>query len=260
MAVYYSLFISVLLSAFHILPKEPIQKKANSTIQEDSLVVWVSQDFETAIQKDISICQCWKNTKYHLLHFDSVNSELYLRSNLMHHGHDSDLIFPLKKAGNYFVYDSTLNDWPVREKRFQIPQGDTLILFDGDQAYGFHQRVLPFNAAAKKHLSKYAFLRTLFYKLNSQLLLKYEHLDAAKSVDELFTYQELKSLIKSGKVQAHCSDDFHLDGITVTGDTNRYFQLEFSPNQVTFFEHKGRNKGETLNLPELPKQVMTITK
>ena len=39
-------------------------------------------------------------------------------------------------------------------------------------------------------------------------------------------------------------------------DSLRYFELKFSGNELTMFEHKGRGRVQKLDLPTLPKLVL----
>lgn len=235
------------------------QKVPTNHFVQDSLTVWVNADFENSIHKDISICNCWKEIKYHILHYDTIKLELYLKSNLKHYGHDSELIFPLKRTGNTFRYDSTLNSWPVQAKEFVIPTNETLTLLDGNQSYVFNKRVFKYaRDTTKKHFFVYSQLSDIFYNLNSHLLLKYNEVDSIKSTHDLIALEKLKQLINSNKVTAHCSDDYGLDGITINDSTNRYFELVFGQGEVSLYENKGRARYEKLELDSLPKQVLRI--
>lgn len=226
---------------------------------QDSLVLWISNDFKKSLREDISICDCWRETKYHLMYFDTTKMELYLKSNLMHYGHDSDLIFPLRKTGDKFRYDSTLNNWPEKPKEFTLPTKNTLTLLDGDETHTFSKRVFKYEKnKSKNHFSVYSNLRDMFYWLNSEILLKYNVVDTLKSTHDLITIEKLQNLINLNKVSAHCSDDYNLDGITIKENENRYFQLVFGKGKVTLYENKGRDRYEKLNLDSLPYQVLRV--
>ena len=227
--------------------------------EQDSLIIWVSNDFKKSLSEDISICDCWRETKYHLMYFDTTKLELYLKSNLMHYGHDSDIIFPLRKIGDKFRYDSTLNNWPEKPKEFTLPTTNTLTLLDGDETHTFSRRVFKFEKdTSKNHVSVYSNLRDIFYWLNSEILLKYNVVDTLKSTHDLITIEKLHTLINLNKVSAHCSDDYHFDGITIKENENRYFQLVFGEGEITLYENKGRGRYEKLNLDSLPNQVLKV--
>ncbi len=227
--------------------------------KQDSLIIWVSNDFKRLLSEDISICDCWKETKYHLMYFDTTKMELYLKSNLMHYGHDSDLIFPLRKTGNTFRYDSTLNNWTEQPKEFTLPTNNTLTLLDGDKTYTFSKRVFKYaKDRSKNHFSVYSNLKNIFYWLNSGILLKYDVVDTLKSTHDLITIEKLQEFINLNKVSAHCSDDYNLDGITIKENENRYFQLVFGQGEVTLYQNKGRNRYEKLDLDSLPRQVLRV--
>lgn len=244
-------------------PKTEIKVESNliepNENEQDSLIIWVSNDFEKSLSKDISICDCWRGIKYHLMYYDTTKMVLYLKSNLMHYGHDSDLIFPIRKTGDKFRYDSTLNNWPEKPKEFTLPTKNTLTLLDGDETYTFSKRVFKFEKdTSKNHFSVYSKLRDIFYYLNSEILLKYNVVDTLKSTHDLITIEKLHNLINLNKVSAHCSDDYNLDGITIKENENRYFQVVFGKREITLYENKGRGRYEKLNLDSLPNQVLRV--
>ncbi|NME72358.1 hypothetical protein [Flammeovirga aprica] len=185
--------------------------------------------------------------------------KLYLKSNLMHFGHDSDLIFPLKRTGDTFRYDSTLNNRPEQPKEFTLPTKNTLTLLDGDETHTFSKRVFKYaKDMSKNHLSVYSKLSDIFYWSNSEILLKYNVVDTLKSTHDLISIEKLQNLINLNKVSAHCSDDYNLDGIIIKEKENKYFQLVFGQGEVTLYENKGRNRYEKLNLDSLPNQVLRV--
>jgi len=227
--------------------------------EQDSLIIWVSNDFKKSLSENISICDCWRKTKYHLMYYDTTKMELYLKSNFMHYGHDSDLIFPLKKTGDKFRYDSTLNNWLEKPKEFALPTKNTLTLLDGGETHTFSRRVFKFEKdTAKNHFSLYSNLSNVFYWMNSKILLKYNIVDTLKLTDDLITIEKLHHLIDLNKVLAYCSDDYNLDGIIIKENKNRYFQLVFGKGEVTLYENKGRDRYEKLNLDSLPNQVLRV--
>lgn len=232
---------------------------SDSTDLNDSLIIWVNREFENKLKEDISICDCWREIKYHFLYYDTVKMELYLKSNLMHYGHDSELIFPLKRFGNRLKNDTTSQAWPTKNIEFNIPVNDTIRLMDGDEPYTFVKRVFKYEKdTSQKYFFVYSKLSDIHYILNSYILMKYNVVDAAASSHHLIDLPELKQLVLNQKVSAHCSDDYYYDGITIKTDESRYYFLEFEQGMVSLFEFSNRNRYEKLNLDTLPKQVIIV--
>ncbi len=232
--------------------------------QLDSIELWVSIDFLNLIEKEISICNCWKQTKYHLLFYDTTKMELYLKSNLMHFGHDSEIILPLLKQGDTLKYDSISNDCSAQSREFKIPSNDTLNLIEGTNNYQFIRKTYTFDSSENKLSGNqliYYRIRDLFYQLNSLILLKYTVLDSVSSSSTLITPDGLKELINDGKVTGHCSDDYYYNGITIKNKSTRHFHLVFNKGELILYDEKqGRDKGQELNLDTLKNQIMLLDK
>tara|TARA_B110000211_G_C14017657_1_gene526101 strand:- start:103 stop:885 length:783 start_codon:yes stop_codon:yes gene_type:complete len=251
----FSIFILSCKGATEI--KNNSEKTTPSTPQ-DSTALWVSVDYLNNIDSINSICDCWRKTKYHFLSYDTIKMELFLKSNLMHFGHDSGILLPIKKSDNSFLYDSTLNNWPVSSKQFTIPTNDTLKLLDDEGEILFVKKLYPIREKDKPN-NDYYNIGNRFYETSSHLLLKYNKIDQSKSTAILIEPDSLKQLIRDGFVTAHCSDDYYYDGFMIKTDTYRHFQSQFKDNQLIIFElTQGRNKGEKINLDLLPKQVIII--
>lgn len=151
-----------------------LKVESSNSIPKDSSDYWVSLDYLNSLDSAISICDCWKQNKYHFLSYDTTKMELYLKSNLLHYGHDSEIILPMKKSEFGFKYDSTLNNWPIPNKEFAIPTNDTLKLQDGGKEFLFVRKSYPISDKQKDILNNsYSEIRDLFYNTSSQLLMKY---------------------------------------------------------------------------------------
>lgn len=228
----------------------------------DSIAYWTSLEYLKSIDLNISICECWKQNKYLFFSYDTVKMEMFLKSNLMHFGHDSEIILPMKKVGDGFKYDSTSNNWGIKNKEFKIPVNDTLILFDDGKPIFFVKKMYPVrDDQMNKIATDYNDIRSRFYEINSHLLLKYNKIDSVKSKNFLIEPKALKELILNGFVTAHCSDDYYYDGFTIKKDSIRTFQLIFKEKELLIFEHiNGRGRFEKVKLDQIPSQTMTINK
>ena len=227
----------------------------------DSVEIWVNTAYLETVKENISICDCWRKNKYHLFYYDTVNMQLYLKSNLIHYGHDSEIILPIFRTDSGFRYDSTLNDWPIEIKEFEIPSNDTLTLLDGNDYHSFIKMYLPIVKDSNSLNNPYFFysdFRDFFYQLNSNLLLKYTDFDENRSSSLLIDPDTLNKFIRKGKVSGHCSDDYYFDGITIKNDSNRYFQLQFKKRELWMYEHSGRDRYKKLYLDTLPRQIMLL--
>lgn len=234
---------------------------SNTNVQadspNDSVQVWLNVDYLESLEKGVSICTCWKKTRYQLVYFDSVKMELFLKSNLMHFGHDSEFLLPVKKLGRKFLTDTLSYEWPIEMKEFEIIDVDTMVLSESGKDYRFIKTYFPKSSnSTKQNTTDYNGLVESLYAYNSRTLLAYKNLKKELSSTTLVSIDSLKNLIFSWKVSAHCSDDFFYDGMTILSDPMRHFELKFDESEVIMYENNGRGRYQKLNLDTLPKQVM----
>ena len=129
--LYSLLFCSLIFSFINTTPKEheqrttSLNKKIDKVLEKDSSEYWVSTDYLSSLDSVTSICDCWRNNKFHFLRYDTVKMELFLKSNLLHYGHDSEFTLPLIKTKNGFQYDSTVNDWKAPFREITILSNDS---------------------------------------------------------------------------------------------------------------------------------------
>lgn len=245
--------------------KDKIDGNTNSTKNKsiakkkvDSIDVWINTSYYESIDENISICDFWRENRYQLLYYDKVKMKLYLKSNLMHYGHDSELVLPIKRYKNGYRYDSTLNDWQVEPKEFQKLSKDTLVLLDEKKTYKFVRKT--FLSKLDSNIFYSSYLRNIFYELNSHLLIKYNKLDTIKSTAIFVKPDVLKKMILNGLVTGYCSDDYNYDGITIKKDTIQNYHLQFNKDELILYEDIARDRYEKVNLKNLAKQVLSIRK
>jgi hypothetical protein len=237
-------------------PSDSIIVVGDDILLSDSSFIWINAGFLNSMNENISICDCWRDNKYQLLYYDTIEMELYLKSNLMYFGHDSEFILPISKTDNRYIYDSTIYESFVERKEFEVYSDDSLILIEGNSSYKFVKKYFPVKAGQKQEF--YSDFSDLFYQYSSYTLLKYQTIDTVRSSYELISPEILRNNILNGLTSGHCSDDGYFDGLTIEGDTNRYFELRFSKEELVLYENYGRNRYEKLDLNSLPKQVMII--
>lgn len=259
----YHLLLCTLITGCNISDVQTTKRTTTKTITEhlapaDSFQVWVNVDYLKSLESGTSICNCWKQNRYQLAYFDTSKMELFLQSNLMHFGHDSGFTIPIKKTGNRYTPDTTRYNWPVEHKEFEILDADTLVLTEGKITYKFIEKSFPkkTNTKTNSPLTDFDFTM-LVYQLNSHAILNYMHLVPERSSSVLIDPDSLKNLIKQGKVNAHCSDDYYFDGMTIDAGNLRYFDLQFNKNELIIYENEGRGRFQKRDLSTLPKQVMS---
>lgn len=268
-------FLSVLITVFYLCSSAWLSASDSSNVLvekldhlvvvqspkiEDSIVFWVSTDYEKALNENNSICECWSKSRFNLLYIDSVHSKITVLSNLKHFGHDSEFYISYSLSGNTFLLDSTYYDSRLRLSSFVLNSNDELTLYDDQRPYSFRKIIFKFEKEPNGKWYPESELSDYFYEKNSELLLKYNSIDTLQSTHDLISIEELHELIESGKVHLHCSDDFGYDGMTLHVEPYRYFHLEFRGNEVILYDElEGRGRYEKLDYSLLPKQVLRIT-
>lgn len=219
-------------------------------IENDSIDVWVNTLYLHSLEKEISICDL-KKTRHILLYFDSTQMKLLITS-----GNDSEIIIPMKKIGDRYLYDSISNYLPIESIEIEMITKDTLILNEPKYSNKFIRKKFPFDNKFNV-LNNFDFSDAIS-QLNSHLIIKYKKVDSLRSTSLFIEPDSLKKMIHNGMVDGYCSDDFYDDGITIRNDSIQYFEVQFDEGQITLYKHSGRSKGEKLNLDSLPKQIIRI--
>lgn len=234
---------------------------SDSTIKPNYAEYWVNLDYLQSLEKEISICDCWRQNKFLLLYIDFDKPELIIQSNLFHAGMDTQEILPLIADGQKFMADIS-QAWAFSEPiYFDRPYTDSLEIAMGQSKYKFVKKKFELKNQISKSLvgSNSSNLFDFSYQLNSHILLKYNLLDTIESTSILIPVDSLRELIFEGFVSAHCSDDFYFDGMTIEVGELHHYHLEFSPGKVILYdERQGRGRHEEIDLKSLPKQIMRI--
>ena len=234
---------------------------SDSTIKPNYAEYWVSLDYLESLEKEISICDCWRQNEFLLLHIDFDKLEIIIHSNLFHAGMDSQVFLPLIANGQKFMTD-TSQAWPFSEPiYFERAYTDTLEITMGLEKYIFVKKKFELknqNSKTIVDLNSWN-LFDFSYQLNSRILLKYDLLDTTESTAILIPVDSLHDLILKGMVDGYCSDDFHEDGVTIHLNESRHFHLVFAPGKVILYQELiERGRGQKIDLTSLPKQTMLI--
>ncbi len=234
---------------------------SDSIIKTNYAEYWVNLDYLESLEKEISICDCWRQNKFLLLYIDFEKLELIVHSNLFYAGMDTQEILPLIADGQKFM-TVTSEAWRFNEPiYFDRPYTDTLEIAMGQSKYKFVKKKFELKNQNSKSGgdSNSSNLFDFSHQLNSHILLKYNLLDTIESTSILIPVDSLKKLIVGGFVNGHCSDDFYFDGITIEVGELHHYHLEFTPGKVILYDERdGRGRHEEIDLKSLPKQIMRI--
>jgi hypothetical protein len=221
----------------------------------------VSLDYLESLEKEISICDCWRQNEFLLLHIDFDKLEIILHSNLFHAGMDTQEILPLIADGQKFMTDTSQARRFSESIYFEKPYSDSLEITVGLEKYIFVKKKFELKTQNSKTIddSNSGNLFDFSYQLNSRILLKYDLLDTSESTAILIPVDSLHDLILTGMVDGYCSDDFHEDGITIHVNDSRHFHVVFAPGKVILYQELiERSRGQKIDLTSLPKQIMLI--
>jgi hypothetical protein len=225
----------------------------------DSSNYWVNVDYLNEIKSGRNICSCLSKHLFVLLYVDSTYESVIIQSSVHHFGLETNTEMDLVKidsTNNNFMIEKA---WPLSSMLKLTIKGKTLLIGYNGKLYKFMKMKLKTLDIPNSQRGLFLLSSDIFAqrnRLNAESLLVYRktNVDATST---LISFQELTSLIEANRVSIGCSDDFHINSMTIKGEVYRHFEIEYSDGYITIYEEPegGRSRFEILNRDSLNKQV-----
>jgi hypothetical protein len=224
--------------------------------QNELSIYWINRAYAICIGRGHSPCSCLSENELVMLYLDRIKKKAFIQSSIYYFGMETSAEFD---------YTLNTNDEIIIKKSY--PLQDSMIITIPEKIYiEYNGESIPFEKYVYKNLNKPKTEKAIFSRLsdmwqrrnifNSTALLAYPKTFSTDSTQLFFNFNELDSLIQNEKVSLSCSDDYQFNSLKIEGKPNRYFHLEFKSDHVVLYDEKEeRNKGETLNLNTLDKQI-----
>lgn len=251
------------------IPKRDSTKEIKNSNQNenydyrDSSYYWVSSDYINSLDSKCSVCECLSNNELIMLYIDFRKLKIIIQSSIFYFGYQTASQFNLIPIANKVSTYLIKKKWPLTDSIIvEIKNANNLTLFYKKNNLHFKRekfKTVSILSTPKEIFSQSMDMFDQLNILNSRSLLKFLN-DTAKSDSSiLISVKDLKRYIYENKVSIYCSDDYHYNGMTITGDPNKYYHLEYKKNKIVIYdEGQGRSRFQKVDLTKMKKQELLI--
>jgi len=221
----------------------------------DSTDFWINRNYLNCMKLGNDVCVSLSKNEFVMLYFDYENKKVLIHSSIYFFGLETSAYLDMSSADNSKSNYTIAKQWPLSDSLILNVTGNTLTVDYKNEKIFFYKQRLKTLDIPKTPQGIFTYETEICKQndvLNSWSLLAFPYTDKSH---QLFSIEELKSLIENNKVTIGCSDDFNYNSMLIEQDTVRYFHLVYSQNKVTIYElPKGRDRYEKIELNGLIRQ------